>query len=66
MRHPNGKQADLDALEQATPYLRSALAFLIYLRFGQEPLSPPGKSPIQHCYDDADAFVERLKEDVSK
>jgi hypothetical protein len=48
--------ADLEAIREARPYLRSAIALLIYLRFGAEPLP--------QIYETADQFLDQLEKDV--
>jgi len=48
---------DKEILLKAQPYLRTALAFILYLRFG------PGESK-DDCYKAANLFLDRLYKDV--
>ena len=60
-REPKGTaKADLATLEYATPALRTALAFALYLRFGTY------SGRIDDAYAMADEFIARLKADYSE
>ena len=55
----NGTRSeDLEAFEQAEPYLRTALAFLIHMRFNY-------MSGIDVAYRDADLFLDQLRKDLT-
>lgn len=47
------RKDDLEILENGLPFIRSLVAFLIYLRFGGD----------RH-YEMADRFIEQLKQDL--
>ncbi len=49
---------DLEMLQDAKPFLRSILAFLLYLRFGQ--------NTTEAGYPMADYFLSRLEADLEK
>ncbi len=49
--------SDLDTLKDAKPFLRSILAFLVYLRYA---------SPYDTCYAKADSFIAQLEADLEK
>jgi hypothetical protein len=51
---------DLEVFEQARPYIRSVLAFLVLLRFGEFPTRP--NTP----YEVADTFLDRLRTDIQE
>lgn len=51
---------DLAILQHARPYIRSIVAFVIYLRYQYMP------NPIDEAYKIADKFIARLKEDVAE
>jgi hypothetical protein len=57
---------DLETLKAGKPYLRSILAFLIYMRFGSIPDKDEGmgEKPLQGAYALADYFLNQLKKDV--
>lgn len=50
---------DIEVLNQGLPYIRSILAFAIYLRYGAA-----SADTIQRCYIHADVFIDQLKKDV--
>lgn len=50
------RNQDLRDFEEAKPYLRSALAFLAYLR----------RDTVEGCYEIADLFLSKLEEDLKK
>lgn len=50
-------EKDLETLEQAKPYIRSILAFILKLRMG----STWGEDT---CYKTADSFIRQLEYDV--
>jgi len=52
---PSDKEDDLAVLKQVEPYLRSALAFLLYLRYESMDVDP--------AYEVAGLFIERLRKD---
>jgi hypothetical protein len=56
----NLREMEIDELKRARPYLRSVLAFLVYLRFG------PGLEPhpFIDCYEAADHFLMVLRNDL--
>ena len=65
----SSRKDDLKTLEQSRPYIRSLLALLIYLRFGQmrgEPqVAALGVLPnLDLVYETADEFLKRLQKDV--
>lgn len=49
---------DLKTLEQGEAFVRSVLAFLLYLRFGSA-------REIDNCYVTSDKFIKKLKEDLT-
>jgi hypothetical protein len=51
------QQAGLEELELGAPYVRSIVAFALFLRFG--PMLT-----IDNCYRQADEFMKQLKEDI--
>ena len=55
MHAPNNK-ADLETLKRGKPYIRSALAFILRLRFPTYTF--------EQCYSEADKFSKKLEEDV--
>jgi hypothetical protein len=50
----------LDPKSPAKPIIRSALAFIIYLRYGQT------LQPLQEYYNVADRFIDELEADLNK
>lgn len=66
MRH--AKQDDMETLAQATPYLRSALAFLVYLRFGKRADSHlvTVDAEMAVAYATADGFIGKLTGDMER
>lgn len=62
------REDDRQMLGEARPFVRSILAFLLYLRFGGPTTSPrPCNYNIGEAHVDADHFLDRLdKEDLDK
>jgi hypothetical protein len=56
-------EEDLATLKQATPYVRSALAFLLFMRFGLFKGVTP-EDAVAQCYAGADMFLQRLHKDL--
>lgn len=52
------RKEDIEVLKQARPYLRSLLAFIIYLRWGKYPHDK------KFAYREADEFVRDLEQEV--
>ena len=52
---------DLKVLTEGKPFIRSVLAFLIYLRFGRTEIK---NTPM--CYAQADDFINQLEKDLSQ
>lgn len=50
---------DLKTLEEGKPFIRSVVAFILYLRFGST-------WPIDSCYRKADEFIGALKNDLKE
>jgi len=50
---------DREIVAKAKPFIRSVLAFLIYLRRGAAPGS------VVECYPDADNFIAQLQQDMA-
>lgn len=59
------RQAELEDLKKGEPYLRSGLAFLIYLVRAKNIRTEPEETMIDASYRVADIFLSRLKEDVN-
>ncbi len=59
MRDPRQIADDKEVLEAGLPYIRSALAFLLKMRFGMA-------WTIDDCYKFADAFIKQLKQDLGQ
>lgn len=58
-------RADIDDYEQnAKPFIRTAAAFLIFLVRGASTIAGPAE--IEHCYETADEFMERLDGELRK
>ena len=53
-----GKKDDLERLAEIRPYLRSALAFLLYMRIGHQV------GAFDNAYSIADAFLARFIDDI--
>lgn len=51
---------EMDDLQKGLPYLRTAVAFLIYLVKAKHM-----SAEITSCYSVADIFIDKLKEDVN-
>ena len=61
------RQDDRKVLDEARPFVRSILAFLLYLRFGGPPTAPkPANYNIGEAYCEADHFLDRLGKDLEK
>ena len=54
---------DLEDLKQAEPFVRSALAFMLFLRFGA-PGAVRQEVSFNFCYELADLFLASLKTDL--
>jgi len=66
MRDSTTKSTDLATLQKARPYLRSAMAFMLYLRFGAGHKEGSMGIKIQRAYDLANEFLNELTADVEK
>jgi len=55
---PTNKEVDLATLKQGKPYIRSVLAFILRLRFGNWDVS--------NCYTTADVFITQLERDIKE
>jgi hypothetical protein len=53
-------ESDREALEAGLPYIRSILAFLVFIRFGH----PQQPGVVDEAYQRADEFISQLKKDV--
>lgn len=51
------RKDDLEVLKQAKPFIRSILAFIVYVRFGT-------MRSTDECYINADKFIDRLEKDL--
>lgn len=51
---------DLETLNDAKPFLRGVLAFLVYL------VKAKDKAQIEDCYTAADRFIGKLEEDLKE
>ena len=60
-------KSDLETLAAGKPFIRSILAFLLYLRFGGPTTSAkPCNYNIGEAYCEADHFLDNLEKDVQK
>lgn len=48
-----------EVFKAAKPFIRTALAFMVYLRYGSGLMSP-----IKAAYGEADQFMEQLQDDL--
>lgn len=66
MKHD--RQDDLDTLDKGRPYLRSTLAFLVYLRFGRRADSRlvTVDAEMAVAYATADGFIGKLTGDMER
>lgn len=56
-------ETDLEVLAKAKPYIRSILAFVSHIRWGQHH---SGAKVVQYHYDTADIFLQKLEDDIKK
>lgn len=56
------KPDDLDVLQAAKPFVRSILAFILFIRFAQPGTNE--KELVNASYDTADTFINKLENDI--